>query len=203
MIRPASFVFVICALAIFVATAVAQTSDSEPPRFEVGGQFSMLNFDVFDNFADRRRNEFGGGGRFTVNVNRYLAAEAQVDYFPNQDHVLIGPIDLTLWGSKTVGVFGAKGGVRNDRFGVFGKARPGFVHFSKVLGFGCFATIGAPCPQLKKTGFAFDVGGVFEYYPSRHTVLRFDVGDTIIRHDQRLLGTSHSLQLSVGAGFRF
>ena len=201
MIRFASFVFVICAFAFLVTTAAAQTTDSEPPRFEVGGQFSMLNFDVFDNFADRRRNEFGGGGRFTVNLNRYIAAEAQVDYFPNQNHVLIGPIDLKLWGTKTVAVFGAKGGVRNDRFGVFGKARPGFIHFSDVLGFGCLFS--SPCPQLKKTVFAFDVGGVVEYYPSRRTVLRFDLGDTIIRHDQRLLGTSHSLQLSVGAGFRF
>jgi hypothetical protein len=83
---------------------------------------------------------------------------------------------------------------------VFGKARPGFIHFSRVLGFGCF---NGPCPQPRKTVFAFDVGGVFEYYPSRRTVLRFDVGDTIIRHDHPFLPTSHTLQMSFGAAFRF
>lgn len=167
----------------------------------MGGQFSLLNFDVFDSFGDRRRNEFGGGGRVTININRYIAAEAQVDHFPQNNSVLIGTIDVPLWGSKTLAVFGGKAGVRNDRFGVFGKARPGFIHFSHVPAFGCFGI--GPCPQPKKTVFAFDVGGVVEYYPSRRTVLRFDVGDTIIRPDQRFFSTSHSFQLSIGAGFRF
>ncbi len=198
MIRPASLVLAICALTILVAPSSAQTPD--PPTFEAGGQFSLLNFDVFDNFGDRRRLQYGGGGRFGINFNRYLAAEAQVDYFPQHDSVLIGPIDVPLWGSKTLAVFGAKAGVRNDRFGVFGKARPGFIHFSRVLGFGCFD---GPCPQPNKTVFAFDVGGVVEYYPSRRTVLRFDVGDTIIGNDRPFFPTRHNLQISVGAAFRF
>ncbi len=198
MTRPASLVLAILALAILFSTAAAQ--DADPPTFEVGGQFSILNFDVFDNFGDRRRLQYGGGGRFGINFNRYLAAEAQVDYFPQHDNVFIGPIDVPLWGSKTLAVFGAKAGVRNERFGVFGKARPGFIHFSRVLGFGCF---GGPCPQPKKTVFAFDVGGVVEYYPSRRTVLRFDVGDTIIGKDRQFFPTRHNLQVSVGAAFRF
>ena len=166
----------------------------------MGGQFSLLNFDVFDNNADRRRNEFGGGGRFAININRYFAAEAQLDYFPKEDRVFIGPVELTLWGSKTLAVFGGRDGVRNDRFGVFGKARPGFIHFSSAFPTGCF---NGPCPLPKKTVFAFDVGGVFEYYPSRRTLLRVDVGDTIIRHDFPILPTSHNLQISLGAGVRF
>lgn len=198
MTRPASFALAICVLAILVTTSAAQTS--EPPRFEAGGQLSLLNFDVFDRFADQRRLEVGGGGRFGVNINRYLAAEAQVDYFPHEDRVFIGPIDVPLWGSKTLAVFGARVGVRNNRFGVFGKARPGFIHFSHTIGVGCFD---GPCEQPQKTVFAFDVGGVFEYYPSRRFVLRFDMGDTIIHHTHPLLSTSHNLQTSFGAGFRF
>jgi hypothetical protein len=199
MIR-ASFVVVICALAISASTSVAQTSD--PPRFEVGGQFSLLNFDVFDNFGYRRRNEFGGGGRVAININRYIAAEAQVDHFPQNDSVLIGTIDVPLWGSKTLAVFGVRAGVRNNRFGVFGKARPGFIYFSDVPGFACIIGSG-PCPQPRKTVFAFDVGGVVEYYPSRRTVLRVDLGDTVIRQDQRFFSTSHSFQISIGAAVRF
>jgi hypothetical protein len=67
------------------------------------------------------------------------------------------------------------------------------------------------------------VGGVFEIYPSRRTLIRFDVGDTIIRFDRRNVAavdpalpptarmvtftvseeTKHNLQASAGFGFRF
>jgi outer membrane protein with beta-barrel domain len=188
------------AVVLISLSATVSQAQSDPPKFEVGGQFSLLNFDVFDNFGDRRRNELGGGGRFTFNFNKYVAAEAQVDFFPHEDSVLIGTIDVPLWGSKTLFVGGVKAGGRNNRVGVFGKARPGFIHFSHIPGFACIPEIS--CPQPKNTVFALDLGGVFEYYPSSRSVIRFDVGDTIIHHDPRF-STSHSLQTSIGAGFRF
>jgi outer membrane protein with beta-barrel domain len=190
----------IAACAVTMLAAISSPAQSEPPKFEVGGQFSLLNFDTFDNFGDRRRNELGGGGRFTFNFNKYVAAEAQVDYFPHEDSVLIGTIDVPLWGSKTLAVFGVKAGGRTHRIGVFGKARPGFIHFGFAPGIVC---ISAPCPQPKRTVFALDLGGVFEYYPSPRTVIRFDAGDTIIYQDDRFFSTSHSLQTSIGVGFRF
>ena len=186
---------------VSLSVAVSQ-AQSDPPKFEVGGQFSVLNFDVFDNFGDRRRNELGGGGRFTFNFNKYVAAEAQVDYFPHEDSVRIGTIDVPLWGSKTLAVFGVKAGGRTNRIGVFGKARPGIIHFGFVPGFVCALAI-STCPQPKHNAFALDLGGVFEYYPSRRTVIRFDAGDTIIRQDDRFFSTSHSFQTGVGVGVRF
>jgi hypothetical protein len=193
---------VLYAVAVFLISlsVSASQAQSDPPKFEVGGQFSLLNFDTFDNFGDRRRNELGGGGRFTFNFNKYVAAEAQVDFFPHEDSVRIGTVDVPLWGDKTLAVFGVKAGGRNKRIGVFGKARPGFIHFGFAPGIICLSS---PCPQPKQTVFALDLGGVFEYYPSRQTVLRFDVGDTIIRQDDRFFSTSHSLQTSFGAGIRF
>jgi hypothetical protein len=191
----------IAACTVLMVAAITSLGQSEPPKFEVGGQFSILNFDTFDNFGDRRRNELGGGGRFTFNFNKYVAAEAQVDFFPHEDSVLIGTIDVPLWGSKTLAVFGVKAGGRTKRIGVFGKARPGFVHYGFVPGFVC--VLGVTCPQPKHTVFALDLGGVFEYYPSRRTVVRFDAGDTIIHQDETLFKTSHSLQTSIGVGFRF
>jgi Outer membrane protein beta-barrel domain len=180
------------------ASAHRARAQSEPPKFEVGGQFSLLNFDP--NLIDRsRRNEVGGGGRFTFNFHKYVAAEAQFDYFPKSDTERIGTITLTQFGSKAVGVFGVKAGARKKSFGIFGKARPGFIHFSTVPGFLCVAS---PCPQPAKTNFAFDVGGVIEYYPSKRVVLRFDAGDLII-HYQRFFGTDHNLQISAGVGVRF
>ena len=199
---------VLCAVAVVLISLSVTVSQaqSDPPKFEVGGQFSLLNFDVFDNFGDRRRNEFGGGGRFTYNFNKYVAAEAQVDYFPHEDSVRIGTIDVPLWGSKTLAVFGVKAGGRNKRIGVFGKARPGFIHFSSVPGIVCALAVPSTCaPQVKHTVFALDIGGVVEYYPSPTTVIRFDAGDTIIYQDSRqhFFDTSHSLQTSIGVGLRF
>ena len=202
MIRKISVSLAACALALLVGTSsFAQTSD--PPRFEVGAQASLLNFDTSDNLGARRRNKFGGGGRFTVNINKYVAAETEVNYFPQEDSVRIGTIDVPLWGKKTLVVGGIKAGGRTERVGVFGKARPGFIHFSYAPGFACIALVGVVCNQPKTTVFAMDLGGVFEYYPNRRTVVRFDLGDTIIRHDPRFFDTRHSLQTSIGVGLRF
>jgi hypothetical protein len=188
----------VCVVTLLSAPVCSAQAQTDTPKFEVGGQFSLLNFDPFSSDG-RRRDEYGGGGRFTFNFWKYVAAEAQLDYFPQTDSVRIGTVDLPLFGSKTLAVFGVKAGARGKRFGVFGKARPGFVHFSRVPGFLCIST---PCPQPAKTDFAFDLGGVFEYYPSRRTVVRFDAGDTII-HSQRFFGTSHNAQISAGVGVRF
>ena len=202
MIRKTSISFAVCALVLLAGTSsFSQTSD--PPRFEVGAQFSLLNFDRLDNLGERRRTEIGGGGRFTVNINKYVAAETELNYFPQEDSIRIGTIDVPLWGKKTLVVAGIKAGGRTERVGVFGKARPGFIHFSYAPGFACIALVGVVCNQPKTTVFAVDLGGVFEYYPSRRTVVRFDAGDTIIRQDKRFFDTSHSLQTSIGVGVRF
>src|SRR6059036_2708615 len=62
---------------------------------------------------------------------------------------------------KTSVLLGTKAGIRWTRFGVFGKSRFGLWRFTR-------------------TYFAADVGGVLEYYPSPHTALRIDSGDSII-----------------------
>ena len=177
-------------------------AQSDVPRFEIGAQYSFLNFDTFAHYSKPQRHESGGGGRFTFNFNKYVAAEAQIDYFPHTDSERIGTIDVPLWGSKTLTVFGVKAGMRSKKFGIFGKARPGFIHFSEAPGFACITAVFGFCPQPEKTVLAFDVGGVFEYYPSRRIVVRFDAGDTIIHH-KRFFPTSNSFQSSAGVGVRF
>ncbi len=191
----------VCLLMLSPLAHTVAFAQSDTLKMEVGAQYSLLNFDTFG-LTERRRNESGFGGRFTYNFNKYVAAEAQVDFFPREDIERIGAINVLQFGRKTLGVFGMKAGVRGTRLGVFGKARPGFIHFSDVPSFGCVAIVG-PCPQPAKTNFAFDLGGVVEYYPSRRAVLRFDAGDTIIHHQSRFFGTSHSFQFSSGVGFRF
>lgn len=175
-------------------TALAQ---SEVPRVEIGMHFTALRLTEFD------RNDPGVGGRITFNLNRYLALEGEFNFLPRQ-------LNLISEGRKQ-GLFGVKAGWRSDRFGIYGKARPGFVSFSKAENpVVCTAILPTPlsCTVGGTSPFAMDVGAVLEFYPSRKTLVRFDAGDTLIRYERFALRgkerfISHNAQFSIGAGYRF
>lgn len=181
-----------------LALTGANAAYPQTSRFEIGGHFTFLDFAPTYNIGEHHKN-WGFGGRFTYNFNKYVASEAEVDYFPTTDSVYQF---FPEWDRKTFGLFGVKAGVRKQKFGVFGKARPGFVHFTFTPILVCPLSQPGPCLQPAKTNFAMDVGGVFEYYVSRNVALRFDAGDTLIHH-QRFFGTTHQLQTSAGVVFRF
>ena len=115
------------------------------------------------------------------------------------------------------GQFGAKVGRRFDRWGLFGKARPGFVGFSRVLEAPFGVQIPANLAFVRKLYPSLDIGGVVEFYVSPRWMARFDVGDTVIRYSEiripadvqpgfftlRGRETQHNLQVSSGIGFRF
>jgi hypothetical protein len=101
--------------------------------------------------------------------------------------------------------------MRTDKLGVFAKVRPGFTHFS-ASGIDCVGGVCALALFVRPedgTEFALDFGGVFEVYPSRRTVARFELGDTMIRHTVFAppcgpsTCTSHNLSSKVGVGVRF
>ena len=118
------------------------------------------------------------------------------------------------------GQAGVKAGKRFERFGIFGKARPGIVSFSEVVKVdGLDPTFGFPIFRTdRKNYFSMDVGGVLEFYPSPRIVTRFDGGDTMIRYGAAELPlsifpavsnfqmppqTMHNFQFSAGVGWRF
>jgi len=179
-------------------------AQSEEQKVEVGVQFSVIGRGTGPFFDSA--TSIGGGGRLTFNLTRYLALEGELNYFPGA-----GFSDVR----RFQGQFGVKSGLRFDRFGVFGKVRPGFVNTKYEVPVFC---VEGPCPRIidKDTGFSMDLGGVVEFYPSRRATVRFDVGDTIInRREPQILYASglfalpnsnfatHNLQLSAGVGFRF
>jgi hypothetical protein len=206
---------------IFCFHAHAQEPSEPPSQFEIGIQFSSLTFSRRQPpqsaiGVEPSRTEAGFGGRFTWNLNRHLAFEAEGDFFPHEN---FGGADNG--GRLLQGQFGLKVGRRFGKFGLFVKARPGFASFSKVETLVCASTfdfngqpITFPVFELKrKTHLSLDVGGVLEFYPARKILTRLDVGDTII-HDSGTsvpanLGlvadshNSHDLQVSAGIGFRF
>jgi hypothetical protein len=171
-------------------------AQQEEPKFEVGAHFSVIGKRVGG------ATSIGGGGRLTFNLTRHLALEGESNYFPS-----VGSNDVR----RFQGQFGLKGGLRFDRFGVFGKARPGFINTRINVQTICIQPVClpngvcAPFPSvcsttsIADTGFSMDVGGILEFYPSKRISVRFDAGDTIVNQ----LTATHNLQLSVGVGFRF
>ena len=231
----------------------AQSANNDGGKFELGGQFSTLRlssakvisavqFPCFEaglplqippppcpiGVTTRRSREIelGLGGRVGYRAGSYITLEAEVNFFPRDNNFEDG--------RKVEGLFGVKVGQRSKKTGWFGKARPGFLYASKgdlqsKSGTLCVAVFPPPpgCFDPKATtGFAFDVGGIVEFYPSPRTIVRFDVGDTILRFGDRNVPvlinppagaafpsrevvirkpaeTTHNLQASVGFGFRF
>jgi outer membrane protein with beta-barrel domain len=178
-------------------------AQAETPRVEIGAHFSLIRLPrpQFDSTV------LGVGGRITFNFNSHVAVEGEFNFFPKDL-----PGRPSLSGQQTQGLFGLKAGIRSSRAGIFGKVRPGYMRFWQAHeGIVCIAVFPAPfgCELARRgrTGFALDLGGVVEFYPSRHTVVRFDLGDTVINFqgpffEGRSL-TTHSLQFNAGVGFRF
>lgn len=186
---------------LFLLLAPMTYSQTAQPRFEVGPQFATLHFQ-----GSGINTTFGVGGRFVYNPLRFLSLETELNRtipFSHTSTSFVGG-DVTQWFA------GAKAGLRKSRFGVFGKVRPGLVHFSNVItsfdpmtftpGFG------------KRTTFALDLGGVLEIYASRHWSVRYDAGDTLIHYAPFSLNPSlppsrpttiHVFHFTSGVLFRF
>ena len=203
----------------FAAFGEARAQAEDAPKVEVGVQFTSLT--LSDSFNS---SEPGFGGRVTYNLTDSVALEAQVDFFPDGDRFR----GFRNGGRITQGLFGVKAGKRFEKFGIFGKVRPGFTSFS--AGREEAVLLSPPIPGTifgqvigfephRETHFATDVGAVLEFYPTRRIVTRFDAGDTIIRFGDTtgtffgatgtpqsftLPGeTRHNFQFSAGIGFRF
>ncbi len=201
-------------------------SQSDRPKLDVGGHFTLIRFrDILSldpnlvvNFNPppaRSENvtNAGFGARLSYNITDEVAVEGELNFFPADKD------DFVEGGNKLQGLAGIKAGVRKESYGVFFKVRPGFVRFSSLIdcpqGSGPFGSCVAP----SRTYQALDLGGVIEAYPSRRTVVRFDIGDTMIFTKDRFLfrplpgdefitvifpgELKNNLQVSVGIGIRF
>jgi hypothetical protein len=184
--------------------AFAQTPESEPTRWEIGGRFTSLTGEAYyppvpasappefrSVFIVPRATKNGFGGRVVFNLNRSVALEAEANFFPRIDFNRTE----TNGGRLAQNFFGIKAGKRFSKFGLFAKARPGFARFSRVdvvrglttqpLPFGDGATLVPDIQTKPRYSAALDLGGVVEFYPSQRVVARIDVGDTIIRYGPR------------------
>ena len=152
----------------------------------------------FCELGHQSRWDAGFGGRLGYNFNRHFSVEAELNSLPHED-----TRTLIAGGHKIEALFGIKAGMRNDRVGIFAKARPGLVRYSRFLE----RPFASTDPDGKNKA-ALDLGGVIEWYPTRKILTRVDVGDTIIRKsdfnfEKGVFRTTHNLQINAGIGFRF
>ncbi len=185
------------ATVLLLITNVLAHAQSTAPKFEIGAQFALTRL------RDLNETDFGVGGRITYNITDNIGVEGELNFFPRE---LVG---FALSSFRTQGLFGVKTGLRSERAGIFAKIRPGFLSFNKRDDVLCSPPNSLACVNGRgATYFALDLGGVFELYPSRRVVVRFDLGDTIVRFGRPVLEapdgfTSHNIQFNVGVGFRF
>ncbi len=195
-------------LSLFLAPpAVGQDS---PGRFEIGGSLTTLRGRGIS-FSEN----LGPGLEGDFNIGRHFALDAALDWFPSN----------SLLGHTAMGLFGGKAGTRTKHFGFFGKIRPGFLTVDNSLREDILVenNIGIPISIMTRfdrlTERALDVGGVIEYYPSRHWALRYDLGDTLVFEEPIKVtviggvpiapppvfrvGTSNHFQFSASVHYRF
>ena len=192
--RVLNSVFLVLLFTVFTSSALAQENN---PKYEIGVLFSALNV------TEKSDKDSGIGVRFTYNLTDYLGVEAETSSFARSRE--------GGGNNEVQGLFGVRAGIRKERYGVFAKVRSGVTRFY-LLGV-------TPGPNTFGQGHdrvSVDVGGVFEYYPSRHTAFRVDVGDTIVhfkqgdffyqRLDEPMFvnrRVSHNLQINLGFALRF
>jgi hypothetical protein len=213
----ALFTFKALLFALLACASAASAQEQDAPKFEIGVQYTSLSINL-PGFGGTE-NAPGVGGRVTYNFTDYFAVEAEGNVFPSATRR-----DYTTGGAAQQLQAGVKVGKRWSRWGLFAKARPGFVSFGETLAPTQVESGGVTVfsfQRERKTHFSMDVGGVLEFYPSRRVLVRFDAGDTIVRYGEHAefvpfpvpTGASaiapagaeikHSFQFSAGVGFRF
>lgn len=203
------------AAVLCIVSAVPAFGQQRAQRLEVAAQASFLRLSDFG-----LNTPVGMGGRVSFDVTDWLAIEGEVVHFPTEKVgstgtiQSLGEISLGTYRRRTDALFGAKVGMRGQRFGVFAKARPGITRLSGNRTFcegpGCAVYLPPPPFSINyRTELAFDVGGGMEFYPAGRLVARAEIGDTIIRHRNAVPPcpsgecTTHNLSTRLGFGYRF
>ena len=191
------YLYPLTVLLLFLSIdAHAQTAG----KIEIQAQFTSLTVAPPPDTFVSSSTEPGFGGRVVYNFNDNFAVEGEGNFFPNKNAFNALSID----GHAVQGQFGVKAGKRFRKFGIFAKARPGFLSIDKSFFFA--GTISEtpgffPSPNFqvgRKTHLTMDLGGVLEFYPSKKTIVRFDAGATFVRFGPHLdVDYSNSPQLAI------
>jgi hypothetical protein len=187
-------------LFIGILVLQCQAHGQQFTRLEIGANTSILPHNRLSSFTDS-----GLGGRATFNFSPAFSLDSEVNlYFTNFDQRF-----GQSGGRAIVGLIGPKAGVRTERYGLFLKARPGFMSFSDAAANNNLST-------ARKTHAALDLGVTAEYYLTNRILFRADFGKLLVRYGESIaVNLPNTLQvinagaiggpyhIELGAGYRF
>lgn len=173
------------AIVCFFLLALTCAEGQEFRRWEAGAQLVRIDLDSIG------EGPAGAGGRISYFITPLVAVEAEANWYFEDPSGNFGHTQVLA---------GARVGYSIGPFGVFGKARPGFLN----LGGGAAAR-----NPGRENHFALDVGGVITV-GRRRAGMRIDAGDTIVFWGSQPFVTGlprpitrHNRQLSIGFVVRF
>jgi hypothetical protein len=181
-------------LVLFLAVAFfagGVASNLRAQAVELGAQLAAHNL------PELGETPLGYGFRFTYNgYLPFLALDSEINFFPTSSTGNLGETQLFV---------GLRAGVHVSRWGVYAKARPGFVNFGGG---------GFPQRLTSNTHFALDLGGVIEYDVVPRIALRWDLSDVLTNFGGATLlagpgyvgaslHTQHNFQTTLGVVLRF
>lgn len=167
---------------LLLALPSLSSAQSTEPRLEAGAFLTHAWLEEIGSTDHGTGTSTAGlGGRIGWRLLPHLDIDGEVAVHPKAG----------VSGYRVQGFLGARAGVRLGRFGLFAKVRPGFLYFSQDP-FGV-ARAGSTVFDVRWADSlepALDVGGVIEYYTPTGTIIRFDLGDTIVDYDARVVSSS-------------
>jgi hypothetical protein len=174
---------------------------------ELGGQISVLRLSEFD------VTDAGVGLTAAWRATPIVALDSSLSWFPGNDGAAAGRIASQ---QRVLGLVGGRSGIGRGPLELFGRARAGFLRFSPQDAV-CVAVTTVPLPlechvASGVTTFASDIGGGISVTTSRGLQIRLDLGDLMVRYDEKAYRsngelsdgfTSHNVQLSSAILWRF
>lgn len=140
------------------------------PRFGASVQFISMNLPL-DREGCNNCGQFypGLGFDFSYRFAKYAYVDSVLNLLPgsggNGEH-----------GGAQEALVGLKIGRTGRTWGVFSNLRGGTIHYNKAL------VPGSSTDYESTYRFALDLGGTVEYYASRNSTLRFNLGTTLVHY---------------------
>jgi hypothetical protein len=165
--RPTEAREVVAAFGTPVQPTLITPSWKDDLRWSLGVHMATLNLPMdWEGCAGCLVTATGIGLDLDYRLTRWVYMDSEFNIFPGTGNR----------GTAEDGLLGVKVGHTARSWGVFTQLRPGFVHDEKTL------APGSSSDYEDATRFAFDVGGSVEYYASRHSTIRFNMGTTFIHY---------------------
>ena len=140
------------------------------PRWSLGLQFTALNLPMdWEGCSACRTYTPGMGFTFGYRFTRFVSFDSEYSFFQ-------GSGETGKKGGAQEVLAGLKVGRSFRNWGLFSQVRPGFIHYDKTL------APGSSTEYESATRFALDLGGSVEYYASRNSTFRFNVGTTLVHY---------------------